>query len=50
MTLSRRDDLLSLTYLITFFVQGEVTWLKGKDLNDPFIVYHIAKIKENLTP
>ena len=49
MELTRRDDFISLCYLITFFVSGEVTWLKGKDLKSPFIVYQIAKIKENLT-
>ena len=32
---SRRDDLISLAYLLTFFIRGDLDWLKNLRPNDP---------------
>lgn len=45
---SRRDDLISLVYLVIFFVQGELGWMKNLKSTDPLFFQKVAKIKQNL--
>lgn len=49
-TLSRRDDLHSLVFLVLFLINGEFTWMKDINLDDLFLTTKIGAIKKTLTP
>jgi serine/threonine protein kinase len=46
--LSRRDDLISLCYLLVFLVNGALTWVQRERLAGPMIVEQIGYIKARL--
>lgn len=46
--LSRRDDFISLCYLIGFFISGELPWLGKLRPGDPNFFYKVAAIKRKL--
>jgi len=45
---SRRDDLISLAYLLTFFIRGDLDWLKNLRPNDPQFFKKIGQVKKTL--
>ena len=47
---SRRDDLISLLYLIQFFVTGDLQWIVEVHSNEDEFFKYIANVKINLTP
>lgn len=48
---TRRDDLISLCYLLAFFFQGEISWWpKNLKFNDPEFFKKVKKIKSAMTP
>jgi serine/threonine protein kinase len=50
-TLSRRDDLISLCYLMTFFFNGCFEWIEGLAARENCSMYsQVKKIKEQMTP
>ena len=50
-SLSRRDDLIQLAYLLCFLVTGQFTWMGGKDLlEDDNYFDEIYKLKLKIKP
>lgn len=47
---SRRDDLISLLYLVSFFVTGDLAWIVELRSNEDEFFDYVAKVKINLTP
>lgn len=47
---SRRDDLISLAYLLAFFVNGSLDWLGDLRSSDPWFINKVGQIKQALTP
>ena len=50
MSQSRRDDLISLAYLLSFLVVGDITWLSNFKPQDPNFFTKIMRIKMNMKP
>lgn len=46
--LSRRDDLISLTYILTHFLNGKLLWLGSLKRSDPDYFKKVGKVKKNL--
>ena len=51
-TQSRRDDFISLSYLLAYFVNGKITWLPKREQRDPNKDLHdqVAQIKKDMRP
>ena len=47
--LSRRDDFISLTYILSSFLNGKLEWMQDLRRNDPDFFRKVGKIKKNLT-
>jgi serine/threonine protein kinase len=47
--LSRRDDFISLCYILSYFLNGKLEWLGDLRKNDPEFFKKIGKIKKDLT-
>lgn len=43
-TQSRRDDMISLAYLIVFLMNGELTWLEDVDTEAADFFEHVKQI------
>ena len=46
---SRRDDLISLCYFLSFLLLGKLAWLGKISNNDPHFFKKVARIKNRLT-
>jgi serine/threonine protein kinase len=49
-SLSRRDDLISLVYLLCFLVNGEFTWLGNLRMDHLYFFRKVTKIKIKMKP
>jgi hypothetical protein len=50
-SLSRRDDLISLCYILVFLFDGEPAWIKDlRDLTRNQVYRKVGKVKINMTP
>jgi len=45
---SRRDDMISLGYLLSFLVVGDITWLKDFKPTDPNFFQKIMRVKTTI--
>ena len=45
-TQSRRDDLISLAYLLEFFINGEITWLGEMRSEDDDFYQEVSRTKK----
>ena len=49
-SVSRRDDMISLTYLLIYLVQGTLTFLENTNMSKKDQFAFIAQKKNNMTP
>jgi hypothetical protein len=47
---SRRDDLISLAYLLCFFMQGKVSWFDSSKIKEKEFFKKIKRLKRKHTP
>ena len=47
---SRRDDMISLLYLLSFFVTGDLAWVETLDSDDAEVFNNVGDVKNKMTP